>query len=259
MTSMNSRWETVTGTGHRPQHLSTAEADWARAQLPALLRRLRKHHGTKTIVSGLALGWDTWLAQAALADGFELQVHIPYPQQADAWPAASQALWRFLQEQAAGVICYGNEYDVRLLHARNDGMLDAADAVLALWDESKKQGGTHSTIAKALHRQLPVLHVDPVGQTVDRLKAIPPRWRPPAPQPELPFSQRPHVEQPPTEVAPDVVTPPRRRLRPPAPAQRRLRTPDPNASPTGRDEDMDTAWRHRTPGRPSPAIPHASS
>lgn len=173
-------WKVVAGTGHRPQYLSTDETDWARAQLPTALRRLRKHHGTRIIVSGLALGWDTWLAQAALGEGLELHAHIPFPQQAAVWRPADRDLWRNLQKHATQVVFYGNDYNVRLLHARNDGMLDVADAVFALWDESKTKGGTYGAIVKALNRGLPILHADPVGRTLDRLTRVPRGWRPPA-------------------------------------------------------------------------------
>jgi uncharacterized phage-like protein YoqJ len=181
MTSTNGQWKIVAGTGHRPQYLSGQEAAWARAQLPGVLRRLRGQHNTQIIVSGMALGWDMWLAQAALDEGLELHAHIPFPQQPDPWTEPAQRLHADLVSRAANVVTYGTAYSVQLLHARNDGMLAAADAVLALWDESKTKGGTHSTIMKAIELGLPIIHLDPVGQTIDRLARIPRRPRPPAP------------------------------------------------------------------------------
>lgn len=162
------RWRIVAGTGHRPQHLTVDEAEWGRAQLPSVLRRLHRHHGTRVIRSGLALGWDTWLAVAALEAGIQLHAHVPFPQQADIWSKADRMLWQSLIQRAAKVVYYGERHETRLLYARNSGMLKGADAVLALWDASKGTGGTAGTVSKAVRGGIPVIHLDPVSKTLER-------------------------------------------------------------------------------------------
>ncbi|WP_152748233.1 DUF1273 domain-containing protein [Micromonospora sp. RV43] len=123
--------------------------------------KLREEHGTQIGVSGMALGVDTWWAQAVLAAGMELWAYVPFPQQPAKWQPADQEEWRRLRALASRVREFGPRYDVRLLHARNDGMLLDAKAVTAVWLPGKKDGGTYSAVRKAGRLRLPVIHLDP--------------------------------------------------------------------------------------------------
>jgi precorrin-6x reductase len=64
---------------------------------------------------------------------------------------------------------YGTDYDVRLLRARNDGMLAEADAVVAVLKPSKTSGGTASAVRKAQAMGLPIVHLNPERRTVTLL------------------------------------------------------------------------------------------
>jgi uncharacterized phage-like protein YoqJ len=123
-------------------------------------------------VSGLALGSDLWWAQAALDAGLELWAAVPFPQQADRWPAADRATWRRLLDQAAKIRTFGQEPSTGLLHARNDGMLDVSAAVVAVWRPSVTTGGTASAVRKAQSRRMPVVHLDPDRRTVGQLPVL---------------------------------------------------------------------------------------
>lgn len=160
---MSEVWSVVCATAHR--RLPKAAAEWLPDELLRVAIKLRDEHGTVTGCSGMALGGDMLWADAVLAAGLKLWAHAPFPQQPDRWPAKHQDHWAKLYAAAHQETVYGEEYDVRLLHARNDGMLDAAKdgAVIAIWNPaSDPRSGTRSCVSKALRREMPIVWVDPV-------------------------------------------------------------------------------------------------
>jgi hypothetical protein len=161
-------WPVVGGTGHRTHHLTPAQRDWSRVQAVRCLRHCRDQYGTHTVVSGLALGWDTWIAEAALVLRMKLWVHIPFPQQPDRWPdRVDRATWARLRAAATQEKVYGYRPSVGLLHKRNDGMIEVSSAMLALWLPSKITGGTASAIGKIAEARKPWVHLDPAAQVIE--------------------------------------------------------------------------------------------
>lgn len=158
---MSRQWPTVCATGHRPQHLQPHSHDWVRTELARIAVKLRDHHGTTVGISGMALGVDQWWAQAVLDAGLALWAYIPSEEQGARWNVGQLREWQRLLDSAAKVRVFGTGYSVGLLHARNDGMLDDADAVVAVHRQSKTQGGTASAVGKARKRGLTTISVDP--------------------------------------------------------------------------------------------------
>lgn len=159
-------WPVVAATGHRPQHLSPDAREWIRPELDRVAAKLRDEHGTRVGISGMAIGVDQWWARSVLRAGLELWAYVPFPQQPDPWDDEDRAEWADLIKRAAGVKTFGQSYSVKLLHARNDGMLADADAVVAVHRAAKTTGGTASAVKKATRRRLPIIHLDPDTQTV---------------------------------------------------------------------------------------------
>lgn len=155
-------------TGHRPQHLDAGEQAWSQAALASAAWRLRSVYGTTHGISGLALGADTWWALAVLASGMHLHIHVPFLDQPKKWPAADQAMWAELRRRAkTEKVIGGQEFDVKMLHARNDSMLNDAELVVALYKPGTK-GGTASAVDKARKRGLPLLLLDPAARKMSR-------------------------------------------------------------------------------------------
>jgi hypothetical protein len=173
-------------TAHR--RLPKAAAEWLPEELLRVATRLRDEHGTVTGCSGLAIGGDTLWADAILAAGLTLWAHVPCEDQPHPkWTKAEQRKWAELRAIARTEphreTVYGDGYSVGLLHARNDGMLDAAKngAVIAVWDPaSDPRSGTRSCVLKALKRGLPIIWINPAaepGQRCARLVRPETLWR----------------------------------------------------------------------------------
>ena len=137
------------GTGHRPQSLTSFGGSiYERAELTQLEQRLRDCarayltwlEPTK-VVTGMALGWDTALAEAAVMVGVPLVATVPFVGQERRWSEAAQVRFHDLLASCAEVI-YVSEgpYAAHKMQLRNAYMVEHSDRVLALWNGTP--GGT---------------------------------------------------------------------------------------------------------------------
>ena len=155
------QFSSVMLTGHRPQALTSEEIAWSKRELYRTLRRLKEFHGIEEVISGFALGADTWWAQYALELELPLAAYIPFEDQPKKWPAEQQRTWRKLRTAASREVVLGTEYQVWLLHARNDAMIKDAELCVALWKQSKQNGGTFSAVKKLRAQGKPLILLDP--------------------------------------------------------------------------------------------------
>jgi len=93
----------IAGTGHRPNKLSGYGSE-ASKKLFHLARHALNELQPDGVISGLALGWDTALADAALDLRIPLTAAIPFEGQQSRWPADSQTNWQWLVDSAAYTI-----------------------------------------------------------------------------------------------------------------------------------------------------------
>lgn len=163
-------YSSVALTGHRPQSLDRAQRRWVRDSLHDVANGFASRYGTTEAISGMALGADTWWAQAALAAGLDLAAYLPSPDQASRWRQEDRRVWEQLRSRAAREVVLGPAYRVQLLFARNEAMLRDADALVAVWLTDQRSGGTFDTTGKALRRGLPVLHIDPASRRIGWLQ-----------------------------------------------------------------------------------------
>lgn len=163
---MRDCWPRAALTGHRPADFNPAERQWTVATLDACAAALRRNHGTRVALSGMALGSDTWWAEAALTEGLDLWAYMPFEGQSARWAERDREVWRRLRRRASREVVLGQHYDVRLLFARNDLLLQDSDVLLAVLRSDKTGGGTVSAVRKARSRNHPMIRVDPVLRTV---------------------------------------------------------------------------------------------
>lgn len=172
------QWDTACATAHRELG-DGARLTWIKGELFRVALKLKDRHGTTTGMSGMALGGDLEWAEAVLFADLRLHAAVPFRAQADRWPRRVQERWAKLLAAAAavGVVSETNPGNRReaagMLHARNDWMLDRAQAVVALADPGQLRfgdrgqvlGGTWSCVDKAVKRGLPVIWLNPATQT----------------------------------------------------------------------------------------------
>lgn len=139
----------ICGTGHRPNKLGgygdevyirlVKTAEWGLASMP---------NRPEAVISGMALGWDQALANAALNINIPLWAYVPFEGQESMWPRKSKdAFYRLSDESEKKVICSEGDYAPWKMQVRNERMVDDSDEVLALWDGSG--GGTGNCVQYA--------------------------------------------------------------------------------------------------------------
>jgi uncharacterized phage-like protein YoqJ len=136
---------------------------------------LRDQRGMKTGISGLALGVDTWWAQAVLDAGLDLWTFVPFGEQPARWNKTQRAEWQRLRAAAARDVVVDAIPDGvpttrrgtvvnQLLHRRNRAMVHRADAVIAVWEPHRTSGGTYHAIQAASGK--PLIHINPTDRRV---------------------------------------------------------------------------------------------
>jgi len=149
----------IAGTGHRPDKLggySLATDQRLRRVALAALAPLHPTH----VISGMALGWDMALAEAAVELGVPFTAAVPFRGQERAWPVASQHRYHDLLGRAKSVVYVSQPpYSAWKMMRRNAYMVDHCDLLLALWN-GEDDGGTANCVKYArLVKHKPIQNV----------------------------------------------------------------------------------------------------
>ena len=142
-------------TGHRPEKLpwgSDAKDPRCAALKRQILEAVRAAagEGYDTFLCGMARGCDLYFAEADLSLGLRLEGYLPCPSQTRAWSEADRARQTALLLGCAAVYMVEPEYSPGCMLRRNQKMVDAADALLTVYDGSP--GGTGAAIDYAKRR-----------------------------------------------------------------------------------------------------------
>ena len=146
----------VAGTGHRPnkipggykEYLQTgADPGEGLKHITQLcVDFLEKKDKPVKVISGMAQGWDTGLALAALTMDLPLIAAIPCTNQKERWPRDSQWLYGEILKDASEIFILAEDYSPQAMYDRNIWMVDNCDEVLAYWDRIKKGGTYHAVM-----------------------------------------------------------------------------------------------------------------
>lgn len=137
----------LAATGHRPDKLGGYSMG-ARVRLTRFATGVIPQYAPDEFISGMALGWDTACALAALALGIPLVAAVPFEGQESQWPQDAQFLYRWILSQAARVVIVSpGGYAAHKMQIRNQWMVDNSNLLLALWNGSP--GGTANCITYA--------------------------------------------------------------------------------------------------------------
>lgn len=144
----------ICGTGHRPNKLG-GYGEHAKAKLRLLAATYLSGLRPDRVITGMALGWDTAIAEAALLLQIPYAAAVPFKGQECAWPEPSQRTFHFLLQHASEVVivCDGG-YAAWKMQKRNQWMVDHSDRVCALFDGSP--GGTANCVKYALESGKPI-------------------------------------------------------------------------------------------------------
>ena len=148
----------ICGTGHRPNKLGGYSQE-AFDKLVQLASTWIINNSPSIVISGMALGWDQALAQAAINCNVSLYAAVPFKNQEAAWPKESKIYYGKLIELASKIIIVSEgTYTPYKMQVRNEWMVDNCDKVLAIWDGTK--GGTYNCIkyAEKLNKEIINLH-----------------------------------------------------------------------------------------------------
>lgn len=152
----------VTGTGHRP-HLLPGGYD----NIENNMNIMRDVIGKKidsfkdkdlVIISGMALGWDTALAQVALEKNIPLVAAIPFPKQHIKWNDRSKNIYKDIIDKAFHVEVIQNYYSHWAMQKRNEWMVDHCDSILACWNRQSKSG-TANCVRYAIKKDVKVVNL----------------------------------------------------------------------------------------------------
>jgi len=137
----------LAATGHRPDKLGGYSPD-----VSSMLRRLAAscigELRPDQVISGMALGWDIAVAEAALLAGVPLTAAVPCRDQDVRWPPEARERYRRILARASRVhVVSPGAYSPAKMQRRNVWMVDRCDLLLALWDGSR--GGTANCLAYA--------------------------------------------------------------------------------------------------------------
>lgn len=143
----------IAGTGHRPPKLGGYGED-VFLRLVHLGRGYLDACRPEKVISGMALGWDQALAQAAVDLGIPFIAAVPFNEFSSKWPAVSQDRLQHLLWSASQMVIISQVPGVQALQQRNEWMVDRADKMAALWDGSF--GGTFNCIRYAEKKGVPI-------------------------------------------------------------------------------------------------------
>lgn len=138
----------LAGTGHRPKYLPCKYKEnhpW----LDSLKVRIREkliELEPEAVISGVAIGFDTWLAQVALELKIPLWCYIPFPEQGTKWPSESRKIYKELLDKCERSVILSPSYSTDCFFVRDRAMVDKADKIIALWNPELLSGGTYYTV-----------------------------------------------------------------------------------------------------------------
>lgn len=148
-------------TGHRPHKLGGYTFDVVeRLRIVAMNYLYRcqlqlNAFDTIEVITGMALGWDTTVAEAAIERGIPFCAAVPCDNQEKVWPWQSQLQYRALLAKAKTIyVVSPGHYEPWKMQARNEWMVDHCDRLVALWDGTR--GGTYNCIDYAARQKPPV-------------------------------------------------------------------------------------------------------
>lgn len=161
---------TVCFTGHRPKNFHFGFNE-AHPDCVSLIERIKKevetlilYYSADTFYTGMALGVDTWGAEAVIAlkekyPNIKLIAAIPFPNQSKSWSEDNAKRYTDILQKCDSQIIVSPAYHRGCMSLRNEYMVDHSDIVLAVFNK-KISGGTASTVKYAENQHKMIVHLN---------------------------------------------------------------------------------------------------
>ena len=159
-------------TGHRPQNLPWQfnENDTNCLKLKQILNQqisqLAKN-GFTDFLSGMALGSDTWAAEAVLnlrkkKPALKLHCILPCKTQAEKWPVSEQERYQKILAQADSIFFTSRNYHPNCMLERNRFMVEKARMLLAVYN-GQPHSGTAAAVRHAQKLGCDIIIINPIS------------------------------------------------------------------------------------------------
>ena len=133
----------IAATGHRPAKIG-GHGPEARHQARTVARHALEALAPSEVITGMAQGWDTAVALAALDAGLPLTCALPFAGQELRWPAEDRHRYHLILGRAQHVeVVSPGGYSNYAMFARNRWMVDRCGMLLACWDGVRSGGTAH--------------------------------------------------------------------------------------------------------------------
>lgn len=144
------------GTGHRPDKLGGFSQE-SFNKLIELCETFIEAYRPTHIISGMALGFDQALAQAAINGKIPFTAAIPCKNQENRWPEASQKKYKEILKHSTKQVILSEHYTNQCMQERNIWMVNNCDKIVALYDGSP--GGTGNCILYASQKKKDIVNL----------------------------------------------------------------------------------------------------
>ena len=126
------------------------------------------------VVTSLAVGADQLIARLGAARGARVHAVLPFAGIERTFAAEDLPAYRRLVSQASVEVLQtpGTDEDAYLAAGRR--VAELSDIMIAVWDAkpAKGKGGTADVVAYAVASGVPVVHINPIERTVNRLEPL---------------------------------------------------------------------------------------
>jgi len=147
----------IAGTGHRPEKLG-GYSNTVRERLTDLAAAYLSSRNPTKVISGMALGWDTAIALAAIKLHIPLIAAVPFKGQESRWQLPDRERFNYILSVASEIVIVSDGgYSASKMMVRNAWMVDHCDRLLALHDGSS--GGTGNCVNYAIRKDVPTDNV----------------------------------------------------------------------------------------------------
>jgi len=141
-------------TGHRPQKLGELVFR-ARAEVERAIRTF----SPERLLTGMALGVDTWAAETCVQLGVPFVAVIPFSGQEQRWSSVEKERYRSLVSKADRVVhTASGPYAAWKFQKRNEYVVDNCEWLLAVYDGTP--GGTKNCVeyARKVNRSMTIIN-----------------------------------------------------------------------------------------------------